>query len=284
MKLEDIAETVKKECTIDIEDPASQLDKIETRLDAIQKLKRKYGETIPEILAFKEKAEAELHEIESSDEQIEDIKNELRNVYSKLKTLANEITSVREAAAKKLEEQMMSELSALEMGKVQFKISINRLGSYSPLGIDEVTFLVSTNTGEPLLPISKIASGGELSRIMLAMKCALADKEMTPTLIFDEIDTGISGRISHKIGQKLRVVGKMCQVICVTHSPQIAALSNEHLLVSKHETADGRTESGIHILERDERIKEISRIIGGAKITEKTITAATEMLDSAEKI
>lgn len=284
MKLEDIAETVKKECTVDIENPAAQLDKIETRLDAIQKLKRKYGETIAEILAFKDKAEAELHEIESSDEQIEDIKNELRQVYSELKTLADEITSVRESAAKKLEEQMTNELSALEMGKVQFKISINRLGSYSPLGIDGVTFLVSTNTGEPLLPISKIASGGELSRIMLAMKCALADKEMTPTLIFDEIDTGISGRISHKIGQKLRVVGKMCQVICVTHSPQIAALSNEHLLVSKHETSDGRTESCIRILERDERIKEISRIIGGAKITEKTITAATEMLDSAEKI
>lgn len=131
-----------------------------------------------------------------------------------------------------------------------------------------------------MLPLSKIASGGELSRLMLALKCALADKEMTPTLIFDEIDTGISGRTSLKIGLKLRSCAKTCQVICVTHSPQIASTGSEHLLVSKHETPDGRTESAVAKLSREDRIKEISRIIGGEKITEKTVLAATEMLDA----
>lgn len=280
-KLEDIAETIISECETDIDDPTSSLDKIELRLDAISSLKRKYGADIESIIAFRENAEKELSDIESADDKIEDIKNELRHIYASLKSAAEELTSKRKSAAIELAKRISSELSDLEMDKVKFEIDVKPMKSYSPLGIDEVTFLVSTNTGEPLLPLSKIASGGELSRLMLALKCALADKEMTQTHIFDEIDTGISGRTSLKIGLKLRSCAKTCQVICVTHSPQIASTGSEHLLVSKHETALGRTESSVKVLERSERIKEISRIIGGEKITEKTVLAATEMLDAA---
>lgn len=278
IKLEDIAETVKSECSVDIEDPSAALDKIERRLDSIKSLGRKYGSTVQEIIAFREKAEKELAEIEGADEMIEDIKNDLRAVYAELRTAAEKLTEKRRAAALVLEDRIKKELASLEMDKVEFKIELKHLAGYTPAGIDGVSFLVSTNPGEPLLPMSKIASGGELSRMMLAFKCAFAEKEMTPTLIFDEIDTGISGRTSHKIGLKLRESAKTAQVICVTHSPQIASLAEEHLLVSKHETPDGRTESGVVSLDYDGRVKEISRIIGGEKITEKTVTAAKEML------
>ena len=279
IKLIDIADSVKEECAVDIENPSAALDKIELRLDAIQKLKRKYGSTVEEIIAFKENAERELKDVEGADEKIEDIKNELKKVYAALKASAEKITKKRREAADLLERRITEELASLEMEKVKFKIDITALPGYTPSGLDGVTFLVSTNPGEPLLPLSKIASGGELSRMMLALKCALADKEMTPTLIFDEIDTGISGRTSHKIGLKLRDCTETAQIICVTHSPQIAALADMHLLVSKHETPDGRTESSVVALDHDGRVKEISRIIGGEKITEKTVKAATEMLD-----
>ena len=256
---------------------------IELRLDALRKLKRKYGSTVEEIIAFRENAERELADVEGADEKIEDIKNELKKTYAALKKSADGITAKRREAALLLEKRIKEELASLEMEKVGFKIDIAALPGYTPNGIDGVSFLVSTNPGEPLLPLSKIASGGELSRMMLALKCALADKEMTPTLIFDEIDTGISGRTSHKIGLKLRESARTAQIICVTHSPQIAALADLHLLVSKHETADGRTESEVVPLDTDGRVKEISRIIGGAKITEKTVKAATEMIEAAKK-
>ena len=281
-KLEDIAETVAGECDIGIANPSEMLDKIETRLDTIDKLKRKYGSTVDEIIAFRQKCEKELNDIETSDERCEDIKNELKTIYSELKTKASAITEKRRSAASLLEKRIIAELSDLEMDKVDFKVQLTPLSHYSSNGIDGVMFLVSTNTGEPLLPMSAIASGGELSRMMLAFKCALADKEHTGTLIFDEIDTGISGRTSHKIGLKMRSCTSTCQVICVTHSPQIASLAYEHLLVSKHETPDGRTESAVKALTFEERVKEISRIIGGEKITEKTTTAAKEMLDAAK--
>ena len=278
IKLEDIAETVRHECSVDIDDPSAALDRLEQRLDAISKLKRKYGATVDDVIAFRENAERELSEIEGADERIEDIKNDLKAVYARLKDAAQKITAARKEAALALEDRIGRELASLEMEKVVFKIEINQLAGYSPSGIDGVTFLVSTNPGEPLLPLSKIASGGELSRLMLAFKCAFAEKEMTPTLIFDEIDTGISGRTSHKIGLKMRESAKTAQIICVTHSPQIASLADVHLLVSKHETDGGRTESGVIELDYDGRVREISRIIGGEKITEKTVTAAKEML------
>ena len=165
------------------------------------------------------------------------------------------------------------------MEKVRFHIDVAKLPDFTPKGTDNVTFLVSANPGEPLLSLSKVASGGELARMMLALRCAFADKEKTGTLVFDEIDTGISGKTSHRIGVKLlEVSAGGTQVICVTHSPQIAAVANTHLFVRKKEV-DGRTESSVRPLTTEERTSEIARIIGGATVTEQTLAAARELLD-----
>ncbi|MBQ8447743.1 MAG: DNA repair protein RecN, partial [Clostridia bacterium] len=196
-RLEDIAETIYKECDVGVKNPTELLDKIETRLNAISKLKRKYGGTVEEVLAFREKTAAELKTLEHSGEMIDDLVNDMGEVRKRLSEKAAEITARRKTAATVFEQKIISELRFLEMGKVRFEISVTPLEEFSAGGADAVSFLVSANPGEPLMPLSRIASGGELSRTMLALKCALADKEKTPTLIFDEIDTGISGKTSH---------------------------------------------------------------------------------------
>ncbi len=281
-RLEDIAETIYKECDVGVKNPTELLDKIETRLAAISKLKRKYGATVEEVISFREKIAAELKTLEHSGEMLEDMENELKEVRTRLAAKAAEITAKRRAAAKIFEEKIITELRFLEMGKVRFEIAVEPLAEFAKNGGDAVSFLVSANPGEPLMPLSKIASGGELSRTMLALKCALADKEKTPTLIFDEIDTGISGKTSHKIGIKLKEVAEGgTQVICVTHSPQIAATASTHFFVSKREVG-GRTESSIRALTHDERVAEIARIIGGASVTEQAQAAARELLDAGK--
>ena len=281
-RLEDIAETIYKECDVGVKNPTELLDKIETRLAAISKLKRKYGATVEEVIAFREKTAAELKTLEHSGEMLEDMENELREVRTRLAAKAEEITKKRCAAAKIFEEKIINELRFLEMGKVRFEIAVEPLAEFAKNGGDAVSFLVSANPGEPLMPLSRIASGGELSRTMLALKCALADKEKTPTLIFDEIDTGISGKTSHKIGIKLREVAESgTQVLCVTHSPQIAATASTHFFVSKKEVS-GRTESSIRALSYNERVAEIARIIGGASVTEQAQAAARELLDAVK--
>ena len=281
-RIEDIAETVYKECDVGVKNPTELLDKIETRLNAISKLKRKYGSSIEEVISFREKIAAELKALEHSEEMITDLANDLESVQVRLATKAKEISEKRKEAAKFFETRIVEELRFLEMSKVRFEIDISPLSEFAANGKDAVSFLVSANPGEPLLPLSKIASGGELSRTMLALKCALADKEKTPTLIFDEIDTGISGKTSHKIGIKLKeVASRDTQVICVTHSPQIAATANTHFFVSKREV-DGRTESSIRPLSYEERVTEIARIIGGVSVTAQTQAAAKDLLDGNE--
>lgn len=277
-RIEDIAETIHKECDVGYKNPSEILDRIESRLNSISKLKRKYGSTVEDIIAYREKISSELKSLEHSEETITDLSNDLKEIKDRLSEKAAKITEVRNIAAKDLEERIVSELRFLEMEKVRFKISVTPLKEFSANGNDAVSFLVSANPGEPLLPLSKIASGGELSRTMLALKCALADNERTPTLIFDEIDTGISGKTSHKIGIKLSDCAKSCQVICVTHSPQIAAVAKSHFMVSKREIG-GRTESDVKKLSYDERIHEIARIIGGATINAQTIAAAKDLVD-----
>ena len=277
-RIEDIAETIHKECDVGYKNPSEILDRIESRLNSISKLKRKYGSTVEDIIAYREKIASELKSLEHSEETITDLSNDLKEIKNRLSEKAAKITEVRNIAAKELEERIVSELRFLEMEKVRFKISVTPLKEFSANGNDAVSFLVSANPGEPLLPLSKIASGGELSRTMLALKCALADNERTPTLIFDEIDTGISGKTSHKIGIKLSDCAKSCQVICVTHSPQIAAVAKSHFMVSKREIG-GRTESDVKKLSYDERIHEIARIIGGATINAQTIAAAKDLVD-----
>lgn len=281
-RIEDIAETVYKECDVGVKNPTELLDKIETRLNAISKLKRKYGSSIEEVLAFREKIAAELKSLEHSEEMITDLANDLKAVQVRLAAKAAEISQKRKKAARIFEARIVEELRFLEMSKVRFEIAVSPLSEFATNGKDAVSFLVSANPGEPLLPLSKIASGGELSRTMLALKCALADKEKTPTLIFDEIDTGISGKTSHKIGIKLKeVASRDTQVICVTHSPQITATADTHFFVSKREV-EGRTESSIRPLSYDERITEIARIIGGVSVTPQTMAAARDLLDGNE--
>jgi DNA repair protein RecN (Recombination protein N) len=282
-RLEDIAETIYKECDMGVKNPTELLDKIETRLNAISKLKRKYGSSVEEVIAYREKIAAELKTLEHSGEMIDDLINDLGEVRKRLSEKAAKITEKRKTAAKIFEEKIVSELRFLEMDEVRFEISVTPLAEFAANGADAVSFLVSANPGEPLMPLSRIASGGELSRTMLALKCALADKEKTPTLIFDEIDTGISGKTSHKIGIKLReVAARDTQVICVTHSPQIAATAHTHFFVSKTEI-NGRTMSSIRPLSYEERASEIARIIGGASVTEQAHAAARELLESVKE-
>ena len=280
-RLEDIAETIRKKCDIGTENPSVLIDKAQERLEELKKLGRKYGSTVEEILDFRAKAENELSEIENSDDMIADLSEELNGLKKEALACADIISEKRRCAAQILGEKIVFELAFMEMENVSFEISVKKSDIFLPDGCDEVEFLVSANKGEPLMPLSKIASGGEISRIMLALKCAMADKEKTPTLIFDEIDTGISGKTSYKIGIKMRQSAQTSQIICITHSPQIAAIAAEHLLISKKEE-NGRTFSGAHVLAHDDRVKEIARIIGGEKITEKTLVAAREMLDAAQ--
>lgn len=282
-RLEDIAETIYKKCDIGTENPSELIDKTQERLEELKKLGRKYGSTVEEILDFRAKAEEDLSEIENSDDMIADLTEELKGLKKEALTAASAISEKRKNAAAVLSRKIVSELAFLEMENVSFEISVKKSEIFLPNGCDEVEFLVSANKGEPLMPLAKIASGGEISRIMLALKCAMADKEKTPTLIFDEIDTGISGKTSYKIGIKMRQSSQTSQIICITHSPQIAAIAAEHLLVSKKET-EGRTFSSARVLLHDGRVNEIARIIGGEKITEKTLTAAREMLDAAQNI
>ena len=276
-RIEDIAETIRRECDMGIKNPTELLDKIEERLDNLQRLRKKYGGTVEEIKKYRERIASRLHDLEISGELSEDLENELSDIRSKMKTIASVITKKRRNAAEYLQKKITEELIFLDMEKVRFRIEVTALPDFATDGADKVVFTVSANPGEPLLPISKVASGGELSRMMLALRCAFADKEHTETLIFDEIDTGISGKTSHKIGVKLHEVAeKGTQVICVTHSPQIAAIADTHLFVSKAASGD-RTESSVRTLSEEEHITEVARIIGGAKITEQTLAAAKEL-------
>ena len=276
-RMEDIAETIRKECDMGIKNPSEILDKIEDRLDHLQRLRRKYGGTVDEIKKFRDRAAERLRDLEMSGELSEDLENELADIRANMKTLAAEITGKRRTAAEYLQKKITEELVFLDMEKVRFRIEVSARSDFASDGLDAVAFTVSANPGEPLQPLSKVASGGELSRMMLALRCAFADKEHTETLIFDEIDTGISGKTSHKIGVKLHEVAqKGTQVICVTHSPQIAAMADTHLFVSKTET-QGRTESSVRTLTDEEHITEVARIIGGAAITEQTLAAAREL-------
>ena len=276
----DIGEYIVKECSVDVDNPTALLDRIESRLDAIAKLRRKYGGTVESVLAAYEEAKNALEAAEDGDAKTEQLEKEYDKAKKVLSAAAGKLTAARKAAAEVIDRRVSEELGFLDMEKVRFKVSVVP-GEYTASGGDDIRFLISTNPGEPLMPLSKIASGGELSRIMLAMKCVFAESEQTTTLVYDEIDTGISGRTSHKIGQKLKQSASSGRVICVTHSPQIAALADRHILIEKEEK-DGRAVTSASPLEGEDRIREIARIIGGAKITEKTVAAAADMLSQAK--
>ncbi len=255
-----------------------ELEQIEERLHTISMLRRKYGADVGEILSYLEQARAELDEITFAGDRIEQLQVKLKKQEQLATDAAMALRSARQKAAKALEGRIAQELAELAMPKVRFQCEFEE-ASLSPDGMDVVRFLMSANLGEALKPLSKVASGGELARIMLAMKNVLAERDAVATLIFDEVDTGVSGRAAQKVGEKLRAVAQGKQVLCVTHLPQIAALAQTHFLISKAEK-DGRTYTSVERLAFEGRRAELARMIGGATITETTLRSAEEMLNA----
>ena len=263
------------------DDPSTMLDKIEDRLEAISKLKRKYGGSVDAVLAFLENARARLEEIEGSDELCEQYDAQIADIHAKAMEIALQMSEKRAKAAEKAAKQIAEQLSYLDMAGVRFRIAVAREKELCAGGIDRVEFMIATNPGEPLSSMVRIASGGELSRIMLAIKCVMNQKDGVPTTIFDEVDTGISGKTSRKIGIRLSDMAARQQIICITHSAQVASLGDQHLHIYKEEK-DGRAFTSVAELTGEGRVAEIARILGGIKVTEAQMQAARDMLLSKD--
>ena len=255
---------------------ADELERIEERLDTIHRLRRKYGADCVEILAYLDRAKNELDEIEFSDGRLEQLRGKQKAAQAAAREAAMALRAVRKTAAAALTERVLKELADLDMKRVQFSCEFTET-ELTPLGADAVAFYMSANLGEALKPLNKVASGGELARIMLALKNVLAERDHVPTLIFDEVDTGVSGRAAQRVAEKLRAVSKSKQVLCVTHLPQLAALADTHLLIAKGERG-GRTFTTVTPLDFEGRKAELARIIGGTNITETTLQSAAEMM------
>ena len=276
-QVQDVAEELRS-ARDDLSYSADELEEIESRLDVIHRLRKKYGATCQDILDYKEKASQELDEIVFSDDHLERLKAQCEKAKEAAWEAAKRLRQSREAGAQVLSRQILSELAQLDMPKVQFQCQFSQT-DLTASGADLVAFYMSANAGEALKPLSKVASGGELARIMLAMKNVLAQQDQVATLIFDEVDTGVSGRAAQKVAEKLRSVSQNKQVLCVTHLPQLAALATTHFLIAKEER-DGRTYTSVTPLDKEGRKRELARIIGGANITETTLKSAEEMLNS----
>ncbi len=274
-QVQDVAEEV-RDALDDLSYSAGELDQIEERLDVIHKLRRKYGATCEDILAYLERAKNELDEIEFADDHLERLKGKLQKAEKQAWQAALALRENRKAASIVLSQRILTELTQLDMPRVQFSCEFSEL-ELSSIGADAVAFYMSANAGEALKPMSKVASGGELARIMLAMKNVLAEQDHVNTLIFDEVDTGVSGRAAQKVAEKLKSVAQHKQVLCVTHLPQLAAMGDTHLLIAKSERG-GRTYTTVTPLDLEGRKRELARIIGGANITETTLKSAEEML------
>ncbi len=274
-QVQDAAEEV-RDARDDLSYSADELEQIEARLDIIHRLRRKYGVTCTEILDYLTRAKQELDDIEFADDHLERLKKKLKKAEKAAWEAALALRKNRQETAKAMSRRILTELAQLDMPRVQFEVQFREL-DLSPTGADAVAFYMSANAGEALKPMSKVASGGELARIMLAMKNVLAEKDQVNTLIFDEVDTGVSGRASQKVAEKLRAVAEHKQVLCVTHLPQLAALANTHLLIAKSER-NGRTYTSVTPLDLEGRKRELARIIGGTNITETTLKSAEEML------
>ncbi len=281
----DIAEQTSDLIDSDMQNPEEKLDHVEKRLSLISRLEKKYGADISEILSFREEAAQKLDALESGDLAVREAETALAKAYEAALAEAKRLSGIRSENAKILSDQVGVSLKYLDMPKARFEVKVSRDYSsdgkeiLNPNGCDSVCFMFTANPGYPMKELSKVASGGELSRTVLAIKCALAGKHGVDTVIFDEIDTGVSGATSQKIGMKLRELSKHIQVICVTHSPQVASLADAHFFIHKSEK-DGKAESFVRLLTDEERISEIARIIGGVTVTDKQIQAAREMLDT----
>jgi len=254
-----------------------RLNEIEERLDLIGRLKRKYGNTVSEILKYREEVDRELDGIERAEERIGELEREGERLKDKGLKVAETLSERRKKGSDELTKKVVKELSDLGMKKAIFEVKMERLNDISAKGSDKVEFLLSSNPGEATKPLSKIASGGELSRIMLALKKVLANPTGAPTMVFDEVDSGIGGGIAEVVGRKLREVAEGRQVLCITHLAQIAAMADLHYAVSKGENK-GRTTTTVSRLSGDERVDEVARMLGGMTITEATKRHAEEML------
>jgi DNA repair protein RecN (Recombination protein N) len=258
-----------------------ELEQIEMRIDEINSLRRKYGNSIEDIFKFYDKTKNRLEEILNRDERVEQLKKELLKLEEILSIKANSLTEERKKVALNLEKTLLIELKSLNMKNVVFKVNFEKT-SYNQNGQDDIEFMISFNLGEDIKPIYKVASGGEMSRFMLAFKTILADIDQIDTLVFDEIDTGISGIAAQIVGEKLSDIAKKKQIICITHLPQIAANADTHYRIEKN-TSNDRTFTNIKKLDDAEMVDEIARLIAGSNITEKTMQHATEIIELAKR-
>jgi DNA repair protein RecN (Recombination protein N) len=257
------------------------LNSLEERLDLINRLKRKYGKSIEEILEYYSQKAAALERLRNSQREQESIKAEIKKLEESLKKECDVLSKLRQGTAESLSRSISGEISKLGMSSGTFEVCMEKTAGFTKRGTDSVEFMFSANLGEPLKPLSKIVSGGEMSRIMLAIKTCLAHTDSIPTLIFDEIDSGISGRTAQVVAQQLALVSGRHQVVCVTHLPQIAAMADNHYLISKEER-DGHTYTKLELLGGDSRIREMARLLGGAKVTDLTLKHSEEMLKMAD--
>ena len=261
-----------------------ELDQVESRLDVLYRLKKKYGSTVEEMLSYLEGCRRELEQIQTSDDTIRRLEKELEQCRAEAWTKGEALSQARKEAARSLEKRVQRELKELDMPKIRFQVDFAPLPgdlAMDERGLDQVQFFMSANVGEALKPIQKVASGGELARIMLAMKNVLAQDDGVGTLVFDEVDTGVSGRAALRVAEKMAQVARYKQVLCVTHLPQIAAMADSHFTVSKEER-DGRTYTRMEQLSPTQRREALARLVGGGALTPALLDSAQELLDQAK--
>ncbi|MCM3586391.1 DNA repair protein RecN [Mesobacillus maritimus] len=279
--LEDAARVLRNELDILEFDP-QRLNEIEDRLTEINQLKRKYGKTIPEILEYSAKIEEEIETLQNKEMHIDQIEKELASLKKDLQLEATNLTKARKKWAQTLTSLIHQELKELYMEKTVFEVRVEKLEApFQKTGTDKIEFYISTNPGEPLKPLSKIASGGELSRIMLALKSIFSKHQGVTSIIFDEVDTGVSGRVAQAIAEKIYKVAKNSQVLCISHLPQVAAMADTHLYIAK-KIQEGRTRTVVTPLGEVDKVREIGRMISGIEITELTKQHAEELLQMAQ--
>lgn len=276
----DIAATVEdKRGELDVS--PGELDRVESRMDLLYRLKKKYGATVEDMLDYQARCEAELAQIEDAGDTLARLEQALSKAEKEARQAAQALSDARKAAADRLTSQILAELQQLDMGKIRFAADF----AEKPLdsdGMDTVRFLMSANVGEELRPIHKIASGGELARIMLAMKNVLSEQDHVGTMVFDEVDTGVSGRAAQKVAEKMARISRRKQVLCVTHLPQLAAMADTHFSVEKGERG-GRTYTEVRRLDREQRRRELARLTGGSHVSQTMLDGAEELLVQAEK-
>ena len=275
----DIAATVEdKRGELDVS--PGELDRVESRMDLLYRLKKKYGATVEDMLDYQARCEAELAQIEDAGDTLARLEQALSKAEKGARQAAQALSDARKAAADRLTAQILTELQQLDMGKIRFAVNF----AEKPLdsdGMDTVRFLMSANVGEELRPIHKIASGGELARIMLAMKNVLSEQDHVGTMVFDEVDTGVSGRAAQKVAEKMARISRRKQVLCVTHLPQLAAMADTHFSVEKGERG-GRTYTEVRRLDREQRRRELARLTGGSHVSQTMLDGAEELLAQAE--